>query len=90
MAFEKANFGRQNDNFYIISNLKDCALSDNNKSSKYFEKIQQIQKTFLWGKIKTKQNKKVKIKQNTLRNDYKDGGLKIVDTENKIVRLKCS
>ena len=39
MAFEKANFGRQNDNFYIISNLKDCALSDNNKSSKYFEKI---------------------------------------------------
>ena len=53
-------------------------------------KYSKSKKLFLWGKIKTKQNKKVKIKQNTLRNDYKDRGLKIVDTENKIVRLKCS
>ena len=28
--------------------------------------------------------KKVKIKQSTLRNDYKDGGLKSVDIEHKI------
>ena len=34
------------------------------------EELKQIQKKFLWD------NKKVKIKQNTLRNDYKDGGLK--------------
>ena len=35
-------------------------------------------------------NKKVKIKQSTLRNDYKDGGLKNVDIEHKIASLKCS
>ena len=34
--------------------------------------------------------KKVKIKQSTLRNDYKDGGLKSVDIEHKIASLKCS
>ena len=35
-------------------------------------------------------NKKVKIKQNTLWNDYKEGGLKNVDIELKIASLKCS
>ena len=35
-------------------------------------------------------NKKVEIKQSTLRNDYKDGGLKNVDIEHKIASLKCS
>ena len=48
------------------------------------EELKQIQKNFLWG------NKKAKIKQNTLRNDYKDGGLKSVDIEHKIASLKCS
>ena len=41
-------------------------------------------KNFLWD------NKKAKIKQNTLRNDYKDGGLKSVDIEHKIASLKYS
>ena len=35
-------------------------------------------------------NKKVKRKQKTLRNDYKDDGLKSVDIERKIASLKCS
>ena len=48
------------------------------------EELKQIQKNFLWD------NKKVKIKQNTLRNDYKDRGLKSVDIEHKIASLKCS
>ena len=39
------------------------------------EELKQIQKNFLWD------NKKVKITQNTLRNDYKDGNLKSVDIE---------
>ena len=39
------------------------------------EELQQTQKNFLW------YNKTVKIKQNTLRNDYKDVGLKSVDIE---------
>ena len=34
-------------------------------------------------------NKKVEIKQKTLRNDYKDDGLKNVDIEHKIASLKC-
>ena len=57
----KSNFGRQENNFEIISNLE---------------------KNFLWD------SKKVKIKQSTLRNDYKDGGLKSVDIEHKIASLK--
>ena len=39
------------------------------------QELKQIQKNFLWN------NKKVKIKQNTVRNDYKDDGLKSVDIE---------
>ena len=35
-------------------------------------------------------NKKLKIKQSTLCNDYKDGGLKSVDIEHKIASLKRS
>ena len=46
--------------------------------------LKQTPQKILWA------NKKVKIKQNTLRNDYKDGGLKSVDIEHKIARLKCS
>ena len=48
------------------------------------EEVKQIQKNFLWD------NKRVKTKQNALRNDYKDGGLKSVDIEHKIASLKCS
>ena len=47
------------------------------------EELKPIQKNFLWD------NKKAKIKQTTLRNDYKDGGLKSVDIH-KIASLKCS
>ena len=36
------------------------------------------------------ENKNVKIKQSTLRNDYKDRSLKSVDVEHKIASLKCS
>ena len=39
------------------------------------EELKQIQKNFLWN------NKKAKITQNTIRNDYKDGNLKSVDIE---------
>ena len=38
MTYEKTNFGRQSNNFWIISNLKNCALSDNNKSFKYCDR----------------------------------------------------
>ena len=48
------------------------------------EELKQIQKDFLWD------NKKVKIKQSTLRNDYKNGSLKSVDIEHKMASLKCS
>ena len=48
------------------------------------EELKQIQENFLGD------NKNVKIKQNTLRNDYQDGGLKSVDIEHKIVSFKCS
>ena len=48
------------------------------------EELKQMQKTFLWD------NKKAKIKQNTLCNNYKDRGLKNVDIEHKIASLKCS
>ena len=47
------------------------------------EELKQIQKNFLWD------NKKVKIKQSTLCNDYKDHVLKSVDIEHKIASLKC-
>ena len=46
------------------------------------EEVKKIPKNFLWD------SKKVKIKQSTLRNDYKDGGLKSVDIEHKIASLK--
>ena len=69
----------------IISNLKNCTLSDNNKVSNIvIEELKQIQKNFL------RDNKKVKNKQNTLHNDYKDGSLKSVDIKHKINSLKCS
>ena len=48
------------------------------------EELKQIQKNLFWD------NKKVKIKQKTLCNDYKGGGLKSVDREHKIAKLKCS
>ena len=46
--------------------------------------LREIQNKFLWS------NKKSKIKHSTLSNDYKNGGLKNVDTELKIISLKCS
>ena len=45
------------------------------------EELKQIQKNFL------QDNKKVKIKQDTLLNDFKHGGLKSVDMKNKIASL---
>ena len=69
----------------IISNLENCTISDNNNFSNIvIEELKQIQKNFLWD------NEKVKNKQNTLRNDYKDAGLKSVDIEDKFTCLKCS
>ena len=46
--------------------------------------LKEIQNKFLWS------NKKSKIKHSTLCNDYKNGGLKNVDIELKIISLKCS
>ena len=51
---------------------------------KNIEELNEIQKKFLWS------NKRCKIKHCTLRNDYKNGGLKNVDINLKIVSLKCS
>ena len=48
------------------------------------EEPNEIQKKFLWS------NKKCKIKHGTLCNDYKNGGLKNVDINVKIVSLNCS
>ena len=45
--------------------------------------LKEIQNKFLWS------NKKSKIKHSTLCNDYKNGGLKNVDIELKIISLKC-
>ena len=48
------------------------------------EELNEIQKKFLWS------NKKCKIKHGTLCNDYKNGGLRNVDINLKIVSLKWS
>ena len=58
--------------FKSLAISKNFALSVNNKSSKYWDWGIEAdpKKTFLWD------NKKVKIKQSTSRNDYKDGSLK--------------
>ena len=48
------------------------------------EELIKIQKSFFWGKSKPK------IKNDTLRNEYKDGGLKSVDIRLKSISLKCS
>ena len=46
--------------------------------------LKQIQNKFLWS------NKKSKIKHLILCNDFKNGGLKNIDVELKIISLKCS
>ena len=48
------------------------------------KELNEIQKKFLWS------NKKCKIKHGTLCNDNKNGGLRNVDINVKIVSLKCS
>ena len=48
------------------------------------EGLKQIQKNFL------QNNKKVKLEQNTLRNDYKGDSLKSVNIEHKIASLEYS
>ena len=48
------------------------------------EELNEIQKKFLWS------NKKCEIKHDTLCNDYKNGGLRNVDINLKIVSLKYS
>ena len=45
--------------------------------------LKEIQNKFLWS------NKKSKIKSSTLCNDYKNVGLKNVNTELKFISLKC-
>ena len=45
--------------------------------------LKEIRNKFLWS------NKKSKIKSSTLCNDYKNVGLKNVDTELKFISLKC-
>ena len=84
MSYEKTISGRQNNNFEIISNLKNCSLSDNNKNYKRCDLGIKIikKKNFLWD------HQKWEIKQNTLRNDCKDGSLKTVDIEDKIAGSK--
>ena len=46
--------------------------------------LKKIQKAYFWN------NSSPKIKHETLRNDYKAGGLKNVDIPNKIIALQCS
>ena len=46
--------------------------------------LEKIQKAFLW------KNSTPKRKHETLRHDYKAGGLKNVDSPNKIIALHCS
>ena len=48
------------------------------------KELETIQKIFIW------QNKKPKIKHETLRMDFKNGGLKNVDIKYKIASLQCS
>ena len=48
------------------------------------EKLKQVQKNFFWD------NKKVQIKQNTLRNDCKNNPLNSVDIEYEIASLNLS
>ena len=48
------------------------------------KELETIQKVFIW------QNKKPKIRHETLRMDFKNGGLKNVDIQYKIASLQCS
>ena len=48
------------------------------------EQLNKIQKEFIWN------NLKAKIKNSVLCADYKDGGMKNVNIENKIISLQCS
>ena len=50
----------------------------------FFFELKEIQNKFLWS------NKKNKIKHATLCNYYKNGSLKNIDIELKIISLKCS
>ena len=47
------------------------------------QELKKIQKSFLW-------NSNPKIKYNTLCSDFKNGGLKSVDIDKKIISLQCS
>ena len=53
-------------------------------SNYVIEELIKIQKSFFWGKCRPK------IKNDTLCNEYKDGGLKSVDIRLKFISLKCS
>ena len=48
----------------------------------FLEELEQIQKTFLWGNMRTK------IKHDTLCNNFKEGGLKNVDVTHKFSALR--
>ena len=46
--------------------------------------LEKVQKVFLW------KNSTLKIKPETLCDDYKAGGLKNVNIPNKVIALQCS
>ena len=48
------------------------------------DELEKVQKKFIWN------NSTAKIKQETLRMDYKNGGLKNVDIRMKVTNLQCS
>ena len=52
--------------------------------SKHINELEKIQEAFLWKKST------LKVKYETLCNNYKAGGLKNVDIPNKIIALQCS
>ena len=85
MAFKKTNFLTEGKIIFrslaIIEIVHLTIIT--NVPNTVIEVLKKIQK-FLWDK------KKVKIAQNTLRSDCKDGGLKKVDIERKIAILKSS
>ena len=53
-------------------------------SDSIIDKIKQIQKDFLWS------SEKPKVKHETICNAFRNGGLKNMDVNDKIKRLKCS
>ena len=70
--------------FKTIVILKNVFQSFITTVPKHINELEKIQKAFLW------KNSTPKRKHETLRHDYKAGGLKNVDSPNKIIALHCS